>query len=388
LFALKNQLPITGETVYKMDGFLSESKSILSNMDIIMNELISAEKSPATDEILRIFTGEEGFSTSENAQLKPEISANILTEGSEAQPAISAEGAASQTAQNAKTLPTDNLSQAQRQELLKLAEEFLVGGEKPDREAFFSKLNMLSEKGEFATREQAVKFIGESFENRPEILRQLNGNFERSVSEENNTAAKVENIFRKFKLNPEENNIEKLEQTLNEIKQKAGEAVKLMESMNSKLPDSLAKALKDLNNNLEFINQLRTCVYVPIPLNTPSGPAEGELYVFKDKRSKGKGGPAGSALIGLNTLNLGRVEAYMQKRENKLNLQFRLENMDINKVINSHAKTLMNLLDGAGLKLTSLSIIPLDAAFDILRKEPSAKEVSYDLGEKTFDTRA
>ena len=118
LFALKNQLSITGETVYKMDGFLSESKSILSNMDIIMNELISAEKSPATDEILRIFTGEEGFSTSENAQLKPEISANILTEGSEAQPAIAAEGAASQTAQNAKTLPTDNLSQAQRQELL------------------------------------------------------------------------------------------------------------------------------------------------------------------------------------------------------------------------------------------------------------------------------
>jgi hypothetical protein len=45
-------------------------------------------------------------------------------------------------------------------------------------------------------------------------------------------------------------------------------------------------------------------------------------------------------------------------------------------------------LEGAGLKLTAMSVMPLDTAFDILKKEPSAKETGYELNSKAFDTRA
>jgi len=372
LFTLKNQLPITQETVYKMDGFLSESKSISANIDIIMKELGAAEKSPALDEILRIFAQDSAEGLMESSG---NTAQNKLAEGSLQEEAIST-----------KIKPDENLSSQQKQALSDIMKDFIADSEDESLGGFMSKLESDGE-GVPVTREQAFKAISENFSDNPEISKLLESIIGKNSVQEDSSAG-IKDLFRKFRLSPEENDMEKLEQILNELRQKAGEALKAAENADAKLPDYLTKALRDLNNNMEFIDQLKTCVYVPIPLNAPTGPAEGELYVFKDKRSKQKGKGAGSALIGLNTVNLGRVEAYVQKQENKLNLQFRLENMDINKLINTHAKTLINLLEAAGLKLTSLSIIPLDSAFDILKKEPLAKEASYVAGNWAFDTRA
>ena len=407
VFALKNQLPLTGETVYKMDGFLSESKSISTNIDIIMQELGNLEKSPASDEILRIFTGEEiplpqvpqaeaeaapmetpqSISPKAEQILQPQT---IPVTDNISEPIVEfAENntANAEVSQKGTEQTVGDLSDRQKPILSAIIKEYLINTEKPDVEVFFAKLETISEKNAPITKEQAIKFAADTFGDNPEIVHLLSDALEKDNKQGEFSPTKLEGAFRKFRLDPKENDMEKLEQTLTELKLKTAEAIKHAENMDAKLPDSLNKALKDLNNNLEFINQLKTCIYIPIPLNTPTGAAEGELYVFKDGRSKSKNG-ARSALIGLNTVNLGRVEAYIQKQENRLNLQFRLENMDTNKLINSHAQALINLLEGAGLKLSGISAIPLDTAFDILKKEPSRKENNYELGDKAFDTRA
>ena len=401
VFALKNQLPITRETAYKMDGLLSEGKSISANMDTILTELGKLEKSHVTDELLRIFTGEENQMQAAGQEGLADLPTNPPPKALQNTPAQSIPVAydtleqdmpdpnnitQTDTTEKGTEQASGDLNIRQKAIVSDLAKEFLLNTENPDAESFFSKPEIISEKNEPITKEQALKLVGENFKDNPEIIQTLTETIEKSIKQEDNST-KLEGALRKFRLNPKENNMEKLEQTLNELKLKVGEAIKLAENMNAKLPDSLNKAMKDLNNNLEFLNQLKTCVYIPIPLNTPTGPTEGELYVFKDKRSKAKGS-ARSALIGLNTVNLGRVETYIQKQDNRLTLQFRLEDMDTNKLINSHAPALINLLEGAGLKLAGLSIIPLDAAFDILKKEPSQKEANYELGDKAFDTKA
>ena len=406
VFALKNQLPVNSETVYKMDGFLNGGKSISSNIDSIMQELGKLEESPVKDEILRIFIGEETIIAEEKSAPAeslatpthdtpiPKTAASNISEQSSSPANLASKGesfvepSATQTAtpKENPNLPTAELTSPQKQIIENLIKEFTAGPKKMDLDSFFSKLDNISEKGRPITKEQALKFIEENFKNNSEIIRTFTDVIEKKNAE-NNPSSTVESTFHKFRLNPRENDIEKLEQTLNELKQKTDEALKLAENMNAKLPDSLTKALKNLNNNMEFINQLKTCIYIPIPLNAPTGQVEGELYVFKDKRSKNKTG-ATSALIGLNTVNLGRVETYIQKQENRLSLQFRLENMDTNKLLVNHAEILTNLLEGAGLKLTAMSVMPLDTAFDILKKEPSAKETGYELNSKAFDTRA
>lgn len=157
---------------------------------------------------------------------------------------------------------------------------------------------------------------------------------------------------------------------------------------NSNHPNVLEKA-SYVKDTLEFLNQMNDITYIPLPISVGKKLLESELFIFKDKRSKSGMKKAVSALIALNTLNIGRVETYIQKNNKKLNLQFRLENINAEAIIKSNINNLNNLLSTFNYTLQSYSIVPLDQPFNILSKEPlKFNNSTNNHSNTTFDTKA
>ncbi|MCL2566009.1 MAG: flagellar hook-length control protein FliK [Defluviitaleaceae bacterium] len=402
IFTIKNDLPANLESVEKFQAFLGEAGNVSKNLTIVQETLINAPHTPAIEQIMRIFTdslpGGQG-----NALLSSEAAPPVITGTPLAAP-LASQGDVppiiNSQLREILSLPPDT-----RGELIKGLSEILARPPLPgggiDFQAVTTEIAKFSNSSQPLTESAAKELITQLFKEMPELthIAGISGNMAEFVDLSSTTISSnrppvtVPELIRAFeslRLTPQENSPQALEEALNNLKFKTEEALKIANNSNSSddIPAALSRALENINNNLSFIDQLKTCVYVPIPLNTPIGQTEGELYIFKDGRGKTSKSGAKTALIGLNTVSIGRVEAYIQKEDNRLNLQFRLENPNISNLIKEHTAELMELMDSANLKLIALSTTGLDTPFNLLQKEPDERSVKYKLSDYRFDTKA
>ena len=401
IFALKNDIPANLESVEKFQAFLGEAGNVSRNLATVQDILTNAPRTPALEQIMRIFTDSLPMAQ-ENLPPQPtNTSIPGSLQSAEAPQAGSASASVSeQSLINSYLQELLSLTPEVRGELLKglseiLGKPLLVGG-KPDFQAVTAELTKFLNSPQPLTESAAGELLSQLFKEMPEFGRTF-GNlteFANTASPEASSSRPPLNLpelaraFESLRLTPQENSPGALEETLNNLKFKTEEALKIANNSPDEIPAALNRALENINNNLSLIDQLKTCVYIPIPLNAPAGHNEGELYIFKDGRGKGAKGGAKSALIGLNTVSIGRVEAYIQKEDNKLNLQFRLEDPKTSDLIKKHTPELTELFESANLKLTALSITSLDTPFNIIQKEPEERSPAYKLSEYRFDVKA
>jgi hypothetical protein len=400
LFSLRNQLPANNETVSALNRFLSESNALgksISGLTLALGTLtdtgdILGQNRGANmgntifNKLAEIFLGESikpnsPGNTSAHEALK--TGAQNKTLWPDLPPEIKD---LSVKLESIKNIPMSDLPE-QLNKLPQSAREFIMNSLKTSGD---TELLALANKLSANVTGEALKITKEEAGKLFQLLD--DAMFKPDESEVDRTIQNMskkeilDKITEKLTLKPKDNNLENMEKLLSDIKNKTGEALKYLTDLPEK-PEELFRLLNNVKDNMEFMGQIKTCTYVPIPLNMPKGQVEGELYVFKDQK-KTRAGQATSALIGLNTVNLNRVEAYVQKNGSNLNIQFRLTDMDVAKIISANTGKLLNLLSEAHLNISALSVIPIDEPFKITENEPTGQNVSYDLNSLTFDKKA
>lgn len=132
----------------------------------------------------------------------------------------------------------------------------------------------------------------------------------------------------KWLLKPEEvaykENVEQLYERIKEQTEKISEAFQMVNKGDSQG----AKTVQNLQNNVDFINQMNHMfTYIQLPLKMTGNQAHGDLYVYTNKKSLAKNDGNVSALLHLDMENLGPLDVYvtMNKSQNKVNTNFTLK---------------------------------------------------------------
>ena len=196
-------------------------------------------------------------------------------------------------------------------------------------------------------------------------------------------------VLNKYSLEPEEltkdGSVSKLYEKLNnELKQLMSSANSLS-GTESKYPQTV----QNLNNNLEFMNELnQTFNYVQIPLKLAGQNTNGELYVYKNKKSLSREDGTVSALLHLDMDNLGPVDVHLTlNSENNVKTKFYLKDDAALDLIAEHIDVLNERLNKRGYNMAAEFINKSDEKSVIETILDDHKNISL-LSQNGFDARA
>ena len=117
---------------------------------------------------------------------------------------------------------------------------------------------------------------------------------------------------------------------------------------------SLAKAVSNLSGNIDFMNQMnQVFTYIQLPLKLQSQEANGELYVYTNKKNLAKKDGEVSALLHLDMEHLGSVDVYVSMKDTKVSTQFRLKDDSALDLIAGHIDLLNERLNKRGYTMNA-----------------------------------
>ncbi len=188
----------------------------------------------------------------------------------------------------------------------------------------------------------------------------------------------------KLSYNPkEENNIGKY---LTDLSMRLELAKKIIEKLPQAGAEDVLKNINNLRQNIQFTTQVKQCEYFQVPINIDNRDSNGEFYIVKNKKKSHKEGGIVSALIALDTANMGRFETYLVKDGREVECRFRLENDDVTELVKSNITQLEELLRQYNYSLKFCSYQPLSKPFNLL--DTGKKEKNAELGRFAVDIRA
>lgn len=154
---------------------------------------------------------------------------------------------------------------------------------------------------------------------------------------------------------------------------------------------SAAKSVANLQNNLDFMNQLnQTYQYIQLPLKMNGKEAHGELYVYTNKRHLAQKDGNVSALLHLDMEHLGPVDVHVAMQEQKVSTKFYLRDDEMIGFIGEHIHILNKRLEqrGYSMKCEMLCRSQEDEGKSMIdRITESGKNVTV-LSQYAFDVRA
>ncbi|MCI6020515.1 MAG: flagellar hook-length control protein FliK [[Bacteroides] pectinophilus] len=124
----------------------------------------------------------------------------------------------------------------------------------------------------------------------------------------------------------------------------------LGEKAQEKQDSQLSKALNNIRNNVEFMNDLnRNMTYFQMPIKFSENNANGELYVFTNKKKLAKKGDDVSALLHLDMEHLGPMDIYVKLKGKNVSTNFCLESEEMLDFVYAHIDQLNDRLEKLGL---------------------------------------
>ncbi len=186
----------------------------------------------------------------------------------------------------------------------------------------------------------------------------------------------------------------KIEELYERIQRTAGRISQLMESIAR--PDSpVAASAQGLSDNVSFMNQLNEFVnYVQLPLKMAGEDANGELYVYTNKKSLANKDGNFSALLHLDMEHLGPMDVYVTMRDyTKVNTNFYLESEEMLDFISAHIDELTRRLTEKGYN-TSTKVTQKEPGkqvtpiTDEFTKEEASTAAPVTVARMRFDVRA
>lgn len=196
-----------------------------------------------------------------------------------------------------------------------------------------------------------------------------------------------ENISSQWFLDPSK--VEKKENVDNLYQRLGTQAKALAESITNSLgaESKLGQAANNLNNNLDFMNQLNQMFqYVQLPLQMTGQNVHGDLYVYKNKHKKMSEDGSVSAVLHLDMESLGPVDVYVKLIESKVSTNFYVADDSILDLINDNIHILNERLEKRGYSMQAKLMLHedidgQDAAIDEMldvKKRPLLSTASFD----------
>lgn len=182
-------------------------------------------------------------------------------------------------------------------------------------------------------------------------------------------------------------------------KEKVEEFYEQLKSQTGKLADMASTALgKDsglyqnvnrLSQNIDFMNQLnQTFAYVQVPLKLSNQNANGDLYVYTNKKNLSAKDGSVSAFLHLDMDHLGSVDVYVAMEKQRVSTNFKVRDDSVLDLIEANIDLLNERLEKRGYKLRP--------TVEVTEKEVSVvEEMQKQMGQNTmpiaqfsFDARA
>ncbi|MCR5654934.1 MAG: flagellar hook-length control protein FliK, partial [Lachnospiraceae bacterium] len=131
---------------------------------------------------------------------------------------------------------------------------------------------------------------------------------------------------------------------------------------------TLTQNVSNLNQNINFMNQLNeTFTYVQIPLKLDGQNANGDLYVYTNKKSLAQKEGSVSAFLHLDMDHLGPVDCYVTMEEAKVSTNFKVADDETLDLIEEHLDLLNERLAAKGFTLHP-SVAKLDEKTSVLEE--------------------
>ena len=194
-------------------------------------------------------------------------------------------------------------------------------------------------------------------------------------------------MSKQWMLTPEEvageKKVEELYQRLN------GQLGRLSRALeqNSASDTPAAKAVSNMSGSIDFMNQLNQLfTYVQLPLKMQGKDANGELYVYTNKKNLAKKDGEVSALLHLDMESLGSVDVHVALRDSKVSTKFYLRDDSALDLIASHIDLMNERLNKRGYSM-SASFVKKGAAepeTEMKEIQKQGKNISV-LSGNTFD---
>ncbi len=185
---------------------------------------------------------------------------------------------------------------------------------------------------------------------------------------------------------------EKTEQLYEKIREQSARLNEAVQNA-GKMDLSVAKSVQNLQNNVDFMNQLNhTFTYIQLPLKMMGNNAHGDLYVYTNKKHLAAKDGNVSALLHLDMEHLGPLDVYVTMQQSKVNTNFTLRDESSLDLIAEHIHLLDERLAKRGYDLKAQFQVKEDTKQDetnnimqmILNQD---KNISV-LSRTSFDMRA
>ena len=182
----------------------------------------------------------------------------------------------------------------------------------------------------------------------------------------------------------EENSVDKLYERLNsQMKQ-------LQQALNqaAKTDTPLAKTVANVNSNIDFMNQLNQMfTYVQLPLKMQNQEANGELFVYTNKKSLAKKDGAVSALLHLDMEHLGSVDVHVTLTDQKVATKFYLKDDAALDLIEANINLLNEHLNKRGYSMNA-QFVKQEEERNVMNEILEQNKNISVLADYSFDARA
>ena len=236
------------------------------------------------------------------------------------------------------------------------------------------------------------------------LLKELAENFEKADLSDPAEAAAWKNVFSgkeytkllkdnmqsQWHLKPlevgDKENIENLYQRLSN--QAKGLTNALVQNLGAE--NRLAQSANNLQNNLDFMNQLNQMFqYVQLPLQMAGQNVHGDLYVYRNKHKKMSEDGSVSAALHLDMENLGPVDVYVMLLNSKVTTNFYVADDNVIDLINENIHILYERLEKRGYSMEAALKLHDDMdGQDLAVDEMLSVNKTEILSTNSFDARA
>ena len=166
--------------------------------------------------------------------------------------------------------------------------------------------------------------------------------------------------------------------------QETGDLSKALENVLPK-DNPASSVLSSISNNIDFMNALNNFIpFVQIPFRGENGANSAELYVFRNKHSKGTEGEEVSAFLHLDTVNLGPADVYVKMKDNNVSTHFTLSSEENLLFVEDHLDILTKRLSDKGYNLSTKTTVsdgkkaPIEEALDNNLVKVMVSKTSFD----------
>lgn len=183
---------------------------------------------------------------------------------------------------------------------------------------------------------------------------------------------------------------EKVEQLYERIREQTARLEEAFH-MAGKADSAGAKSVQNLQNNVDFMNQMNQLfTYVQLPLKMTGNEAHGDLYVYTNKKSLAKKDGNVSALLHLDMEHLGPLDVYvtMQQNINKVSTNFTVQDEGTLNLIAKHIHILNERLEARGYSMKANFQVKEDSVTNMMQEILDQNKNISVLSKTSFDMRA